>query len=1825
MSSENFSNELVNGLTITNGTITETDTGPVDPFVGVSPITFGTYTEFAYSGIEWSGFNAGAVAPGSTLALDFQYTVSDTNPGLLITGLQDSFNGSGTNGFTSLTVTENVYSDAAHTHLIGSVSVNLSQESDPPVHAGDIPLSAGYQTVYVDLEVDAIVSASAPTGSQVTFSILDQGFSQSGITVDKEISVDGGTTWVDVGVGNITQDPTVLAGSNIEERVIVVNTGTSAISGASVIDSGGNGPANFTFGGNGTFSLAVGQAATSDIAIISAAPGYQPDTATVSGTVTVASQHVTIGAEDSANYTGETYSAALQKQIDINGTGWIDVSGTGPTVLAGATVAERVIATNTGSVVISDAAVSDSGTGPADFTFGGSGSTVIAVGGSVTSDVATVIASTGYQADTATLSGSVSDSYGDTGTVSATSGANFTGETYSATLQKQIDINGTGWIDVSGTGPTVLAGATVAERVIATNTGSVVISDAAVSDSGTGPADFTFGGSGSTVIAVGGSVTSDVATVIASTGYQADTATLSGSVSDSYGDTGTVSATSGANFTGETYSATLQKQIDINGTGWIDVSGTGPTVLAGATVAERVIATNTGSVVISDAAVSDSGTGPADFTFGGSGSTVIAVGGSVTSDVATVIASTGYQADTATLSGSVSDSYGDTGTVSATSGANFTGETYSATLQKQIDINGTGWIDVSGTGPTVLAGATVAERVIATNTGSVVISDAAVSDSGTGPADFTFGGSGSTVIAVGGSVTSDVATVIASTGYQADTATLSGSVSDSYGDTGTVSATSGANYTGETYSATLQKQIDINGTGWIDVSGTGPTVLAGATVAERVIATNTGSVVISDAAVSDSGTGPADFTFGGSGSTVIAVGGSVTSDVATVIASTGYQADTATLSGSVSDSYGDTGTVSATSGANFTGETYGISIDKQISTDGVNWLDQGDGNISQDPTVAAGSDVYERVILVNTGAVAITNASVSDVDSDGLAGFTFGGASSTVIAVGGTATSDIATIIAGSIYSIDTATVTGSVSDSYGDTGTVKASDIANYTGSVVVPVGSITVDKQISVNGCTWLDVGDGNLSQDPTVLAGTTLYERVIVVNDTGETLNSGQVGDAGSGPSGFTFGGGSSSTFTLGAGQTIVSNVASFVAGTGTQYDTATATGTITVGSSKTTETAQDTAGYIGTAGSITVDKQISVNGCTWLDVGDGNLSQDPTVLAGTTLYERVIVVNDTGETLNSGQVGDAGSGPSGFTFGGGSSSTFTLGAGQTIVSNVASFVAGTGTQYDTATATGTITIGSSKTTETAQDNAGYVGTAGSITVDKQISVDGCTWLDVGNGNLSQDPNILSGTTLYERVIVVNDTSTTLNNGHVVDAGSGPSSFTFGASSWCSSPSSTFTLGAGQTIVSNVASFVAGVGTQYDTATAIGTITVGHSQTTETAQDTAGYVGTLGSITVDKQISVDGCTWLDVGAGNVSNSPTLASGKTLYERVIVVNDTGETLNNGQVTDAGSGPSGFTFGGSDCSPPSSTFTLGAGQTIVSNVASFTATIGTQYDTATATGTITVGSSKTTETAQDDASYVGTVLSNGKITGTVWNDSNDDGQMDCGDTTRGGVTVELLNNGGSVVATTTTNGSGNYSFGSLAGGTYNVEFVAPNGLGFSPPGGASDAGPGGVTAPITITGSQTASNIDAGLVPLPSSSTNLVSCYGKPSQIEFLYQPGNTVSNSQGGQATVSGSNSNSSAFIVVTGNSSPFSSGAYTEQAITSGQDFLTQVAASSSGSKTYIDIFTSQSAFNAHAAPVQTATYVTGGSQAIHLNDTIGSVKVAGYLGQNGGFLT
>lgn len=66
-----------------------------------------------------------------------------------------------------------------------------------------------------------------------------------------------------------------------------------------------------------------------------------------------------------------------------------------------------------------------------------------------------------------------------------------------------------------------------------------------------------------------------------------------------------------------------------------------------------------------------------------------------------------------------------------------------------------------------------------------------------------------------------------------------------------------------------------------------------------------------------------------------------------------------------------------------------------------------------------------------------------------------------------------------------------------------------------------------------------------------------------------------------------------------------------------------------------------------------------------------------------------------------------------------------------------------------------------------------------------------------------------------------------------------------------------------------------------------------------------------------------------------------------------------------------------------------------------------------------------------------------GSISGTVWNDADNDAVEDAGETGLAGVTVYLdaNANGGldSGKVTVTTNGSGNYTFANVAAGTHQV------------------------------------------------------------------------------------------------------------------------------------------------------------------------------------------
>ncbi len=79
------------------------------------------------------------------------------------------------------------------------------------------------------------------------------------------------------------------------------------------------------------------------------------------------------------------------------------------------------------------------------------------------------------------------------------------------------------------------------------------------------------------------------------------------------------------------------------------------------------------------------------------------------------------------------------------------------------------------------------------------------------------------------------------------------------------------------------------------------------------------------------------------------------------------------------------------------------------------------------------------------------------------------------------------------------------------------------------------------------------------------------------------------------------------------------------------------------------------------------------------------------------------------------------------------------------------------------------------------------------------------------------------------------------------------------------------------------------------------------------------------------------------------------------------------------------------------------------------------------------------------DFGYRGTA----SIGDRVWRDLNSNGSQDAGEPGLNGVTVQLLDNGGNVIATTTTSGDGNYTFSYLLGGSYSVRVVS----GTLPPG----------------------------------------------------------------------------------------------------------------------------------------------------------------------------
>jgi SdrD B-like domain/G8 domain len=116
-------------------------------------------------------------------------------------------------------------------------------------------------------------------------------------------------------------------------------------------------------------------------------------------------------------------------------------------------------------------------------------------------------------------------------------------------------------------------------------------------------------------------------------------------------------------------------------------------------------------------------------------------------------------------------------------------------------------------------------------------------------------------------------------------------------------------------------------------------------------------------------------------------------------------------------------------------------------------------------------------------------------------------------------------------------------------------------------------------------------------------------------------------------------------------------------------------------------------------------------------------------------------------------------------------------------------------------------------------------------------------------------------------------------------------------------------------------------------------------------------------------------------------------------------------------------------------------------------------------------------------------VLTQPTISGRVWNDTNGNGNQDPSETGLLGVMVKLLDTGNNVIATATTNSSGDYGFINLSPGDYSVLVISPSGYVFSPEDQGSDStlnsdvNSSGQTASVTVSTGGEVDNLDAGLV----------------------------------------------------------------------------------------------------------------------------------------------
>ncbi len=290
---------------------------------------------------------------------------------------------------------------------------------------------------------------------------------------------------------------------------------------------------------------------------------------------------------------------------------------------------------------------------------------------------------------------------------------------------------------------------------------------------------------------------------------------------------------------------------------------------------------------------------------------------------------------------------------------------------------------------------------------------------------------------------------------------------------------------------------------------------------------------------------------------------------------------------------------------------------------------------------------------------------------------------------------------------------------------------------------------------------------------------------------------------------------------------------------------------------------------------------------------------------------------------------------------------------------------------------------------------------------------------------------------------------------------------------------------------------------------TANVGNDASDSDASQATGKTGVITVASGQTDLTIDaGLLPIDLElAKSVDNSTPLVGSNVVFTITVANNNAAPGVSTATgVTVKDVLPAGLSFVSSSASQGSyssgtNLWTVGTLAPGVSATLSITATVTTggtktnfaQVQTANQIDTDSTPGNNTDNTPHEDDEAVVSLTPPAQIGDYVWVDSNRNGQQDSGELGISGVTVKLLDSTGTtVLQTTTTDGSGLYSF-TVAAGTYVVQFITPAGaydtftranVGLDVT--DSDANTAtGKTGPITVVSGQVDNTNDAGLLPI--------------------------------------------------------------------------------------------------------------------------------------------